>query len=79
MQGPTGYFCSDACRKNHEAFIERAKQLDDMKGRLNFDRLIRNTFMIVVIVLIGSMVAHYFGYNIPVLSGIFEGRVPRAN
>lgn len=79
MQGPTGNFCTDACRSAHETFIQRAKQLDDMKARGQWGKLIRNGVMVVVLVLIGSSIAHYLGYNVPVIGGFLEGVIPRAN
>lgn len=78
VQGPTGNFCSDACRSAHEAFVQRAKQLDDMKAGGRVGRLIRNAVMIVVIVLIVSAIAVYYGYEVPVIGGFLEGIVPGA-
>ncbi len=79
VQGPTGYFCSEGCKTNHEAFIQRAKKLDDMKSGFQFGTFIRNAVMVIVILAIGSVIAHYFGYDIPVVGGFLDGVVPRAN
>lgn len=79
VQGPTGNFCSEDCRKAHEAFLQRAKQLDDMKARGSVGKFVRNGITIAALILIVSAIAHYFGYAVPVIGGFLEGIVPRAD
>lgn len=50
-----------------------------MKARGRFGKYLRNAIMVAVIVLIGSAIAHYYGYEIPIIGGFLEGVVPRAN
>lgn len=78
VQGPTGYFCSDGCKSSHESFVQRAKQLDDMKSGVNLRLLIRNGGRLLILLLIVSVIAHYYGYDVPLFSSLFEGIIPRA-
>ena len=77
VQGPTGYFCSEYCRSSHEAFVHKAKQLDDMKRGFDLRMITRNWWRALLVILILLIIAHYYGYEIPVLSGMLEGIVPQ--
>ncbi len=75
IQGPTGYFCTPHCKEKHEEFIERAKQLDDVRTSRGFGQLfmrIRQLIVISIVVLIAAAVATYYGIYIPVLSDFLE-------
>lgn len=74
VKGPTGAFCSDACKETHAAYVNRAQQLDDMKRRpgilARFKGVIGTGVVIVIVVFAAAFVATYFGIEIPVLSNI---------
>lgn len=69
--GPTGRFCGEACKTAHETFVERAKQLDDMRGGAGvFGKLLvrlKQLAILLVVLLLGAVAATYFGINVPVI------------
>jgi len=49
--GPTGNFCSDACKEKHQAFMSKAQQLEGRAGTSMFV-LLRNLMAWVIIVVV---------------------------
>ena len=76
VQGPTGNFCSDECKVNHETFMRRAKALDDMKGAGGGMRTIKKFIGSVVTLSIAGVIlaiaATIMGFDIPVVSEFFR-------
>jgi len=69
--GPTGRFCSEACRSKHEAFMQQAQQLEG-KGRgstlVQLKKLAGSLVVIAVVLIVIGVVASL--YPVPVLSDI---------
>jgi hypothetical protein len=69
VMGPTGRFCSTVCREKHQAFVQRAQQLDG-KARSSFfpklRRLVGWLIMSAMVVLVLAVIGTLF--EIPVLS-----------
>ncbi len=76
--GPSGKFCSESCRDQHQRFIERARELDLKKGRGIglFKRLKRRTVKVVMFALAILMLATVLTYlnilDIPVLRDVIN-------
>ena len=74
--GPTGKFCSDACKQRHEVFVKRASKLDDMRrtsglfGKM-LDRL-KKFSIYAAAILIVAVVVHFFGVEVPIVSDIIR-------
>ncbi len=81
VQGPTGYFCSDACKGSHEKFTERAQRLDKMSRTggltVRLMGLLKKAVFWSVLALVAAGVATYFGFNVPVLGEFLKGIVNR--
>lgn len=71
-KGPTGRFCSAACKEQHESFVERAKQLDDMRKGTSLGakawNLTKKVLVFALAIVILGVIATYFGINVPVIS-----------
>ncbi|MFP4502474.1 MAG: B-box zinc finger protein [Candidatus Hydrogenedentota bacterium] len=71
IMGPTGRFCSENCRTTHEAFVQRARQLET-KTRVGFGVRLRNFLgSLIVVVIVAAVVlgiGHFF--EVPVLRDI---------
>jgi hypothetical protein len=77
IAGPTGLFCSDACKQKHEAFVQRAQQLESRKAPLNILAKIRKLIgkiLVLLILLAFLVVVGIVLPDIPVL-GTFAARV----
>ncbi len=76
VPGPTGSFCSEACQKKHEVFVQRAAKLDDMQRDTSFfGKLwirIRKLLVFLIVALILAVAAHFFGVTVPWLSDILN-------
>jgi len=70
VSGPTGQFCSEACKDRHEKFIERAQQLQERsRSTGTFKKL--KTFIIKLVILIIALVILGFAalqFDLPVVS-----------
>lgn len=68
--GPTGLFCSEACKSKHETFVQRAQQLESKKGSVSImakvRKLLGNVVAIIILLIIIGVVGTLF--EIPVLS-----------
>jgi hypothetical protein len=76
VAGPTGSFCSEACKKKHETFVQRAAKLDDMQRDTSFfGKLwirVRKVLAFVIIALILALAVHFMGVTVPWLSDILN-------
>lgn len=74
--GPTGMFCGDECKVNHEAFTQRAGSLErSTKGTLfgiphMLGKLVGKLIVLAIIIVVIGVVATIF--QIPVLSPFVE-------
>jgi cation transport ATPase len=73
VSGPTGRFCSDACKEKHERFIRRAQELEKTRPRTGnlakkLRRLIVKLVILVAVLLVLGWVAVYF--DIPVVGAV---------
>ncbi len=71
VQGPTGRFCSAACKEKHQAFMARSQQLEG-KARSSFGARFRKVggfILLVAVVLVAVAVAATI-FEVPVLSGL---------
>lgn len=79
--GPTGKFCSDACKESHEVFTQRAQQLDSMKKSSGFGAklfvIAKKIVIFGLAALIIATVLAAIGVNIPVVSPIVDGLMDR--
>ncbi|HEX73151.1 MAG TPA: hypothetical protein ENN65_07530 [Candidatus Hydrogenedentes bacterium] len=69
--GPTGRFCSPACRQKHEAFMQRAQQMDGRARSGVFVKLrglIGSIIIILVVLAVIGVAATLF--PIPILSDL---------
>ena len=74
--GPTGKFCSEACKQRHEVFVKRASKLDDMRGGGGVLGKLMNRLKKVGIfaaaILIVAVVVHFFGVEVPIVSNMIR-------
>ncbi|HIJ65478.1 MAG TPA: hypothetical protein HPP77_05945 [Candidatus Hydrogenedentes bacterium] len=74
VQGPTGNFCSQGCKEKHEAFVQRAQQHEDKRGRLvmasTTKRWVKRAVILVIVLILLSLASAFTNYNIPILSDI---------
>lgn len=72
VPGPTGSFCSEACLKKHETFVQRAAKLDDMQRDTSFfGKLwirVRKLLVFVIIAFLLAVALHFMDVNVPWLS-----------
>jgi len=78
VKGPTGMFCSEDCRSRHEAFVQRAAQLDQpqrpVRG-LFFARLRSAVATVLVLAVLGACAAFLgdlYGFQIPFVSHLYH-------
>lgn len=71
VQGPTGRFCSVACKEKHQAFMARSQQLEG-KARSSFGVRLRKTLGLIVgiLVVFGAVGVVATVFEVPVLSGL---------
>jgi hypothetical protein len=71
VAGPTGRFCSERCRDTHEAFSQRAQELNTRApgGRFLKVRKLVGSLLVFAAVLLAAGVVSSVVY-IPVLSGL---------
>ena len=74
VAGPTGNFCSQDCRTRHEAFVQRARELDAQRGvglmvqvRKFLGAAVVALAVLAVLGIVGSL------FEVPILSGIVRG------
>lgn len=69
--GPTGHFCSEPCKEKHQAFVQRAQQLESKRGG-NFGMKLRKAFGSLIVVVVVAAVVLGLGYffNVPILADI---------
>ena len=76
VKGPTGLFCCPECKKSHEAFTERAQQLDSMrKDSTTFEKIkitVRKFLMAALFIVIVAVIFHFIGVEIPVVSDMIR-------
>lgn len=79
--GPTGKFCSDACKESHEVFVQRAQQLDSMKKSSSFGAklfvIAKKVVIFGLAALIIAVILTFFGVTIPVVSDAINGALGR--
>ncbi len=74
--GPTGMFCGDECKANHEAFTQRAGSLERQTGGTLFGipralgKLLGQLIVLLIIVVVIGVVGTIF--EIPVLSPLVQ-------
>jgi hypothetical protein len=71
VKGPTGMFCCEACKEMHEAFVNRAQQLDGMrKDSTTFSSikiLLRKILLVVIVLGVAAVGLTYLGIDLPVV------------
>jgi hypothetical protein len=76
VKGPTGLFCCTACKESHEAFTQRAQQLDSMtKGSTKWASLLimlRKAIIMLVLLGLGAAGLTYAGIDVPVVGPFFQ-------
>lgn len=74
--GPTGKFCSDACKQRHEVFVKRASKLDDMRSTSSvFAKLmtrVKKFAIFAAAIIIIAVVVHFFDVEVPIVSDIIR-------
>ena len=74
--GPTGKFCSDKCKENHEVFTQRAHQLDSMKKDSTFMAKLyiyaKKLIVFAVAILIIAVVLAFVGVEVPFVSDFLD-------
>ncbi|MCP4642758.1 MAG: hypothetical protein GY851_20090 [bacterium] len=73
--GPTGRFCSDACREQHEEFTRRAQVMDTGRQANTPALFLLKRFVskvIVVLILLAFVAFAAMVFDIPVLSDLVE-------
>ena len=77
VQGPTGNFCSEACRFKHEEFTKRAQKLDTMSRGGGFVVKIywflKKLAVFALAALLIAVVVHYLGVDVPIVSPFIRG------
>lgn len=75
VQGPAGWYCSDACRERHEKFIGETRTYSDVKGRRTglgivhrVTRLLESLIVLAAVALTIGVIASLV--EIPIISGI---------
>ncbi|HOQ89213.1 MAG TPA: B-box zinc finger protein [Candidatus Hydrogenedentes bacterium] len=75
VQGPGGWYCSDACRERHEKFIGETRTYSDVKGRKTglgivhrITRLLGSLIVLAVTALAIGVIASLV--EVPIISGI---------
>lgn len=72
IKGATGNFCSPECKARHEAYVQRAATLDDMRRDTSFFAKlwmrIRKLFVFAILVFILAVAAHFMKVPVPYLS-----------
>lgn len=77
VAGPTGQFCSNECKQKHEAFVQRAQQLEARKAPMNVMATVRKIvgkLVVLLILLVFLVVVGIVLPDIPIL-GNFAARV----
>lgn len=73
IMGPTGLFCCNECKDKHEAFVQRAAQLEARKAPINIMAKLRTAVgkLIVILILLGflGMLGNFFP-DIPILGSL---------
>ena len=65
VMGPTGLFCSDDCKKKHEAFVQRAAQLESRKASFNLMAKVRKLLGKLIVILILAVFLGVVGVLFP--------------
>lgn len=70
VKGPTGNFCSQACKERNESFVQRAATLDSMRRPSTFGTKLKRLVgkLIVVLILLIALGVAGSLMNIPVLT-----------
>jgi hypothetical protein len=79
VKGPTGDFCSDACKDKHQAFVARAQQLESgRKVRRPFPlwRIVRKALAWSLLLVLVVLIAAIFGVEIPYLTPLLRQILP---
>jgi len=78
VKGPTGLFCSPDCRTRHEAFVQKAAQIEQRErpvGGLFFVRLRSALTTLIVLAVLGACAAFLgdlYGFQIPIVSRLYH-------
>ena len=76
FKGPTGSFCSEACKQRHEVFVQRAAKLDDMQRDTSFfGKLwirVRKLLVFAIIAFLLVVAVHFMGVTVPWLSDLLN-------
>jgi hypothetical protein len=77
ISGPTGKFCSDSCKEKHQAFIQRAQQLERSSVGAGFLLKVRRMVVKVaiwaaVILVVVFLLAKFNVYDVPILAKLMR-------
>lgn len=68
--GPTGRFCSDGCKQSHEAYVQRAQQLDVAGGGFlsRIGRRVKKVLVFAAFFLVICLILiFFFNINVPII------------
>jgi hypothetical protein len=80
IKGPTGAFCSEPCRVQHEAFVGRVGEMEAAEGKggggfllfaLRLRSLLSSCVVLLVLLLLAGFAGTVFEYEIPVISTLY--------
>jgi len=77
ISGPTGKFCSESCKEKHQAFIQRAQQLERPNAGAGFLLKLRRLAVklliwAAVILVVVFLLAKFKIYDVPILSDMMR-------
>ncbi|MFP6581208.1 MAG: hypothetical protein VCD00_01490 [Candidatus Hydrogenedentota bacterium] len=81
VKGPTGMFCCDACKQSHEAFTQRAQQLDGMSKSstkwASIKIILRKLIIALIVLALAAGGLTYMGIDVPVVGPFFQNLLNR--
>ncbi len=80
--GPTGYFCSDACKDQHQRFTERVEAMDRRepapgKWRLKLRKFMVKGAVLALALIVLALTAYVLGFDVPYMSRAVAWTVER--
>lgn len=78
VKGPTGMFCSDTCRSQHESFVEKANAIERRErapgGLISvwLRKIAASVIVAVVVILVAGFVAKRYNVDVPILVPAYE-------
>lgn len=81
VAGPTGRFCSDTCKEKHQAFIQRAQQLDRQSVvsggfLLKLRRMAIKLVIWAAVILVAVYFLTKYDIEVPILSDLIRRYIP---